>query len=81
MSFAWAPKSDIVYFISGEPTLAAATPPNDKASNTVMSLDPVSFKTAVVSQGMYFGPLQVATGGSSLIAVLAVQMALKAFGV
>jgi hypothetical protein len=67
MAFAWSPKGDKVYFITGEPTITA--PKYGEAANTnVMSLDPVSFQTAVVSQGMYFGPLQVAMGGGCLLA-------------
>ena len=61
MSFAWAPSSDAAYFISGEPMLWF---PQD---NAVMSLDASTSKTAVVSNGTFMGPLQVATGGTSLL--------------
>jgi len=32
-----------------------------------MSLDSVSFQPTVVSEGLYIGPVQVATGGNSLL--------------
>jgi len=61
MSFAWPPAGNPVYFISGEPTLGY---PQD---NRIMSLDSVSFQPTVVSEGLYIGPVQVATGGNSLL--------------